>query len=352
MTTTTSAPAVSATGLVKAFGAQRAVDGIDLEIRRGEVFGVLGPNGAGKTTMLKMLATLLPIDAGEARVFGVDVRREPHVVRQLLGVTGQYASVDELLTATENLVLFGRLQGLDRARARSTAAGLLEQFGLQEAADKPIRQFSGGMRRRLDLAASLITRPPLIFLDEPTTGLDPRTRGQMWDTIRDLVAGGCTVLLTTQYLDEADQLADRIAVIDRGRVVAQGTSDELKASVGRSTLVLQVTDTGRVQEAADVARRLLGEAPVPSPESRRLNIPLERSDQAVDVLLALRERGMGIDSISVQKPSLDEVFLALTGHDTGTRADTGTGTRADTDTHTDTDAPTQTPTQPSMETAR
>ena len=227
MTPTT---AVHATGLVKTFDGSRAVDGIDLEVRQGEIFGVLGPNGAGKTTTLKMLATLLPIDAGQAWVFGVDVAREPHRIRQLLGVTGQYASVDEDLTATENLWLFGRLQGLRPAEARATARRLLEQFSLEEAADKPIAQFSGGMRRRLDLAASLITRPPLIFLDEPTTGLDPRTRGQMWDTIRGLVADGCTVLLTTQYLDEADQLADRVSVIDRGRKVAEGTPDELKGS--------------------------------------------------------------------------------------------------------------------------
>ncbi|WP_426244753.1 ATP-binding cassette domain-containing protein [Nocardioides sp. LHG3406-4] len=325
----TSAPAVSAHGLVKSFGDMRAVDGIDLEIRRGEVFGVLGPNGAGKTTTLKMLATLLPIDAGEAQIFGVDVRREPHVVRQLLGVTGQYASVDELLTATENLVLFGRLQGLDRQRAAATATRLLEQFGLEEAAKKPIKQFSGGMRRRLDLAASLITRPPLIFLDEPTTGLDPRTRGQMWETIRELVADGCTVLLTTQYLDEADQLADRIAVIDRGTMVAQGTSDELKSSVGRSTLQLTVTDPDRLPDAARIAHRLLGEEAVPTPEARRLNIALERSDQAVDVLVALRAEGVAIDSLNVQKPSLDEVFMALTGHDTGSDAGAAADPAAD-----------------------
>ncbi len=245
---TTDTLAVSATGLVKTFGDQRAVDGIDLEVRRGEVFGVLGPNGAGKTTMLKMLATLLPIDGGSAEIFGHDVRREGHVIRQLLGVTGQYASVDENLTATENLLLFGRLQGLSRGDSRRRAGHLLEQFDLTEAASKPISAFSGGMRRRLDLAASLITRPPLIFLDEPTTGLDPRTRGQMWDTIRELVTEGCTVLLTTQYLDEADQLADRIAVIDRGVKVAQGTSDELKSSVGRSTLMLHLTRPRRPRE--------------------------------------------------------------------------------------------------------
>jgi ABC-2 type transport system ATP-binding protein len=306
--------AVDAKGLVKTFADHRAVDGIDLEVRRGEVFGVLGPNGAGKTTMLKMLATLLPIDGGTAEVFGHDVRREGHVVRQLLGVTGQYASVDENLTATENLLLFGRLQGLARAEARLRAGHLLEQFDLTEAATKPISAFSGGMRRRLDLAASLITRPPLIFLDEPTTGLDPRTRGQMWDTIRELVTQGCTVLLTTQYLDEADQLADRIAVIDRGVKVAQGTSDELKSSVGRSTLTLHLADRDDLVTAVATARRLVGEDPVPSPESRRLAVPLERGEQAVDVLVALREANVTIESLTVQKPSLDEVFLALTGH--------------------------------------
>ncbi len=310
-------PAVEAYGLVKNFADMRAVDGVDLTVHRGEVFGVLGPNGAGKTTMLKMLATLLPIDAGEARIFGTDVRKHPHLVRQMLGVTGQYASVDENLTATENLMLFGRLQGLPRAKARKTGLELLEQFGLEEAADKPISQFSGGMRRRLDLAASLITRPPLIFLDEPTTGLDPRTRGDMWTTIRELVRDGCTVLLTTQYLDEADQLADRIAVIDRGVKVAEGTSDELKASVGRSALQLQLVSGDDLSLAARVAESVIGEPPVLTPEIRRMTIALQRSDQAIDVLIGLREQRIAIESMNVQKPSLDEVFLALTGHDTG-----------------------------------
>jgi len=309
-------PAVRAEGLVKSFGEQRAVDHVDLEVPRGQVFGVLGPNGAGKTTMLKMLATLLPIDGGRAEVFGHDVRREPHVVRQLLGVTGQYASVDENLTATENLMLFARLQGVAKPVARTTAASLLEQFDLTEAASKPISAFSGGMRRRLDLAASLITRPPLIFLDEPTTGLDPRTRGQMWDTIRDLVANGCTVLLTTQYLDEADQLADRIQVIDRGRTVALGTPDELKSSIGGSALQVQLADRDDLDRAAGIVQRLLDEQAVSTPEARRLTVPLPRSDRAVDVLLALREAGIAIESVAVAKPSLDEVFLALTGHDT------------------------------------
>ncbi|HEY1667284.1 MAG TPA: ATP-binding cassette domain-containing protein [Trebonia sp.] len=313
----TATPAIDAVGLVKTFGGLRAVDGVDLDVRQGEIFGVLGPNGAGKTTTLKMLATTLPIDAGQARVFGVDVAREPHRVRQLLGVTGQDASVDEDLTATENMWLFGRLQGLRSAAARATGKRLLEQFGLEEAADKPISQFSGGMRRRLDLAVSLITRPPLIFLDEPTTGLDPRTRGQMWDTIRGLVADGCTVLLTTQYLDEADQLADRIAVIDGGRKVAEGTPDELKTSVGNSTLQLRLAPGADQELARQVVRRVAGAEPVMAPESGQMNVPLDTADRAADVLIGFRQAGVAIASVSVAKPTLDEVFLAITGHGTG-----------------------------------
>ena len=312
----TATAAVDATGLVKKFGPLRAVDGIDLEVRQGEIFGVLGPNGAGKTTALKMLATLLPIDAGQARIFGVDVAREPHRIRQLIGITGQYASVDENLTATENLWMFGRLQGLRSAGSRAAAKRLLAQFGLQDAADKPISQFSGGMRRRLDLAASLITRPPLIFLDEPTTGLDPRTRGQMWDTIRGLVTEGCTVLLTTQYLDEADQLADRIAVIDRGRKVAQGTPGELKASVGNSTLQLRLAAGADQETALRIVRQVTRAEPALTPEAGGMNVPLDTADRAADVLIGLRQAGVEIASVGVVQPTLDEVFFAITGRST------------------------------------
>jgi ABC-2 type transport system ATP-binding protein len=325
MTTTA---AIEAVGLVKTFGQLRAVDGIDLDVGQGEIFGVLGPNGAGKTTALKMLATLLPIDAGEARVFGVDVAAEPHRIRQLIGMTGQFASVDEDLTATENLWLFGRLQGMRSAEVRAAAKRLLEQFGLGDAADKPIAQFSGGMRRRLDLAASLITRPPLIFLDEPTTGLDPRTRGEMWDTIRDLVADGCTVLLTTQYLDEADQLAGRIAVIDRGRKVAEGTPDELKDSVGNSTLQVQLAPGSDQELARLVVRRETGAEPVLTPESGRMNVPLTAADRAADVLIGFRQAGVSITSVNVAKPTLDEVFFALTGHGADDEPDLSAKTEA------------------------
>ncbi|MTE16514.1 ATP-binding cassette domain-containing protein [Nocardia aurantiaca] len=312
--------AIEADGLVKVFGEQRAVDGVSLAVPRGAVYGVLGPNGAGKTTTIRMLATLLRPDGGSARIFGRDVVAEPTAVRSLIGVTGQYASVDEKLTATENLVIFSRLLGLSRTEARRKSVELLEEFGLTEAADKALENFSGGMRRRLDLAASLIAHPPLLFLDEPTTGLDPRTRAQMWDTIRRLVREGSTVLLTTQYLDEADQLADRIAVIDRGKVIADGTSDELKSSVGLSALQLTLADRDRIEAArilvSEVLSRAAGrivEATI-TPEAGRITAPLPDPSITTDILIRLREDDIRVDEINVAKPSLDEVFFALTGH--------------------------------------
>ncbi|MFI6431293.1 ATP-binding cassette domain-containing protein [Rhodococcus oryzae] len=307
-------PAIEAVGLVKRFGDATAVDGVSLTVPTGSVYGVLGPNGAGKTTTVRMLATLLRPDGGQARVFGHDVVREPTAVRSLVGVTGQYASVDEDLTATENLMIFSRLLGLSRSDARRKSAELLEEFDLVEAATKPLKNFSGGMRRRLDLAASLIAHPPLLFLDEPTTGLDPRTRAQMWETIRRLVAEGSTVLLTTQYLDEADQLADRIAVIDRGKVIADGTADELKASVGMSALQLKLVDKTRVEQTRSLLSESLGVEVAITPEAGRLTAPLTDPSVTPELLIRLREHGIAVDEITVSKPSLDEVFLTITGH--------------------------------------
>jgi len=305
--------AIEATGLVKTFGANRAVDGVDLRVRTGTVYGVLGPNGAGKSTTISMLATLLRPDGGEARIFGHDVVKEAQIVRQLIGVTAQFASVDETLSATENLVIFGRLLGLNRREAATKATALLEEFNLTEAARRPLKRFSGGMRRRLDLAASLIAQPPLIFLDEPTTGLDPRTRTQMWETVRRLVANGSTVLLTTQMLDEADQLADRIAVIDRGRVVAEGTADELKASVGTASLQLRLENPTDTTDALRAIQTVLGAEGTALPQAGRITVPMTDVDRVTDLLLTLRDAGIRLTELSVQKPTLDEVFLTITG---------------------------------------
>ncbi|MEV0356704.1 ATP-binding cassette domain-containing protein [Nocardia sp. NPDC050697] len=320
---TDSAPlAVEAIDLVKVFGTQRAVDGVSLAVPEGSVYAVLGPNGAGKTTTIRMLATLLRPDGGTGLVFGHDVVAEPTAVRSLIGVTGQYASVDEDLSATENLIVFSRLLGLSRQDARRRATDLLEEFGLTDAATKPLKNFSGGMRRRLDLAASLIATPPLLFLDEPTTGLDPRTRAQMWDTIRRLVREGATVLLTTQYLDEADQLADRIAVIDHGRVIADGTADELKESVGGSSLHLVPADRSRLAEARQLVATFLDAEATVTPEAGRITAPLRDADVTTDLLVRLREERIAIAEINVSKPSLDEVFLTLTGRPSEDGTDT------------------------------
>ncbi|MGR6898938.1 ATP-binding cassette domain-containing protein [Rummeliibacillus sp. BSL5] len=304
--------AVEAKGLVKTFGNHRAVDGVDLNVRTGTIYGVLGPNGAGKTTTIKMLATLLKADAGSAKIFGYDVAKDAQLVRQLIGVTGQYASVDESLSATENLIIFSRLLGLGRNDAKRKAAELLEEFGLSEAAKRPLKNFSGGMRRRLDLATSLIAQPPLIFLDEPTTGLDPRTRNQMWDTIRRLVDGGSTVLLTTQYLQEADELADRVAVIDHGQVVAEGTVNELKESVGTSSLHLRIQNEQSIQEAQRIVERVLKVQSAVSPEGGRITAPMAEPDKVTDLLITLKEADIQLAELSVQKPTLDEVFLSIT----------------------------------------
>jgi ABC-2 type transport system ATP-binding protein len=306
--------AIEATGLVKTFGDTRAVDGVDLAVPRGAVYGVLGPNGAGKTTTIRMLATLLRPDAGSARVLGRDIVHEADAVRGLVSLTGQLASVDEDLTGRENLILLGRLLGYSRPRSKERAVELLEAFGLGDAANRQVKNYSGGMRRRLDIAASIVVTPELMFLDEPTTGLDPRSRNQVWDIIRALVNQGTTVLLCTQYLDEADQLASRIAVIDHGRVIAEGTPGELKASVGQGTLHVRVMDPEQRAEAEQVLGRAL-DAPVHlESDPAALSIPVEDAERASDAVTALFAADVGVANFSLGQPSLDEVFLALTGH--------------------------------------
>ena len=306
-------PAIEARGLVKVFGNNRAVDGIDLVVPTGCIYGLLGPNGAGKTTAINMLATLTKADGGTAKIFGHDVQREAQIVRQLIGMTGQNATVDEKLSATENLVIFALLLGLSRSEARKRAAELLEEFGLTDVSKRTLEKFSGGMRRKLDLAASLIVQPPLIFLDEPTTGLDPRTRVQMWNKIKQLVSSGSTILLTTQYLDEADQLADRIAVIDHGRVVAEGTPNELKSAVGLAALHLQLTDSKDIDETMHIIQTVL-QVKASIPEPTLITAPMADPERVTDLLIKLREANIHLTQVSVQEPTLDEVFLALTGH--------------------------------------
>ncbi|MGW4920908.1 ATP-binding cassette domain-containing protein [Streptomyces parvulus] len=335
MSTHTSDPAIETAGLVKTFGDTRAVDGVDLSVPAGTVYGVLGPNGAGKTTTVKMLATLLRPDAGEARVFGRDVVREADEVRSRVSLTGQYASVDEDLTGTENLVLLGRLLGHGKAAARERGEQLLAAFGLTDAAAKQVKHYSGGMRRRIDIAASILNTPDLLFLDEPTTGLDPRSRNQVWDIVRAVVAQGTTVLLTTQYLDEADQLASRIAVIDKGKVIAEGTKGELKASVGAGSVHLRLRDAEERPEAERLLRNLLVAEVQPDADPVALSARLAAAsgdtaaDQAAKALGELARAGITVDSFSLGQPSLDEVFLALTGHDTGQSTGSGTGTGTD-----------------------
>jgi ABC-2 type transport system ATP-binding protein len=310
----TSSPlALEASGLVKSFGEVRAVAGVDLAVRSGSVYGVLGPNGAGKTTTIRMLATLIRPDAGTASVLGHDIVREADTVRGLVSLTGQLASVDEDLTGRENLILLARLLGLRRADAKARAAELLEAFDLAEAAGRLVKHYSGGMRRRLDIAASLVVTPQLMFLDEPTTGLDPRSRNQVWDIIRSLAAAGTTILLCTQYLDEADQLAEGIAVIDHGRVIAEGTPAQLKASVGSGMLHVRLLDPEQRPEAERLLAAELGTVHL-EPDPAALSAPCGDADRAAEAVAELARSGVRIGGFSLGQPSLDEVFLALTGH--------------------------------------
>jgi ABC-2 type transport system ATP-binding protein len=311
---TSSTFAIEASGLEKSFGASRALCGVDLAVRRGSVYGILGPNGAGKTTTIRILATLLRPDAGEARVLGHDVVRDADAVRRAISLTGQFASVDEDLTGEENLILLARLRGLTNKWAKARAGELLEAFGLVLAAGRLVKGYSGGMRRRLDIAASVIVTPELLFLDEPTTGLDPRSRNQVWDIVRALAAGGTTILLPTQYLEEADQLADRIAVIDHGRVIAEGTPGQLKASVGSGALHIRLLEADRRAEAAGIISRALAADVHLEPDAAALSAPSADAEQAAGAVAELSRSGIGIATFSLGQPTLDEVFLALTGH--------------------------------------
>jgi ABC-2 type transport system ATP-binding protein len=310
-----SPPAVRVEGVVKRFGATVALDGAGLEVPAGMVFGLLGPNGAGKTTLVRILATLLAPDAGRAEVLGHDVAREPAAVRELIGLTGQFAAVDELLTGRENLEMFGRLFKLSREQAGRRAGELLERFGLAQAADRPARTYSGGMRRRLDIASSLLIRPQVLFLDEPTTGLDPRSRNEIWAVVRELQRGGTTLLLTTQYLEEADQLADRIAVIDRGKVIAEGTGNELKDRVGGQILEVELASAGQRGRAQAVLAGVGCGEPQPDERPDRLTLPAPRNGlQLVEQAAAgLRRAQIGVSDIGLRRPTLDDVFLQLTG---------------------------------------
>jgi daunorubicin/doxorubicin transport system ATP-binding protein len=311
--TTSTELAIEAAGLVKSYGSTRAVSGVDLAVPAGTIYGVLGPNGAGKTTTIRMLATLIAPDAGSARVLGHDIVTEADAVRSLVSLTGQLASVDEELTGRENLVLLARLLGLGRGATRARADELLDAFGIADAAGKLVKHYSGGMRRRLDIAASLVVTPQLMFLDEPTTGLDPRSRNQVWEIARALAAEGTTILLCTQYLEEADQLADGIVVIDRGRVIAEGTPAQLKSSVGTGSLHVRLLDPDRRAEAAGVLERAVGPVTL-APDPAALSVSCSDAGRAAMAVGDLGRAGIGIADFSLDQPSLDEVFLALTGH--------------------------------------
>jgi ABC-2 type transport system ATP-binding protein len=304
--------AIEASGLEKSFGDTKAVDGVDLAVREGAVYGVLGPNGAGKTTTIKMLATLLRPDAGSAKVLGHDIVSESHLVRGDVTLTGQLASVDEDLTGHENLVLIALLLGLKRAQANKRADELLEAFGIAEAADKLVKNYSGGMRRRLDIAASIVVTPRLMFLDEPTTGLDPRSRNQVWDIVRAMTEAGTTILLCTQYLEEADQLCEGIAVIDHGKVIAEGTPAQLKASVGSSFFHVRLMSPEDRSQAHELLSKRFVVNLDPDPAS--LSAPCGDADAAAAAMAELTSSGISVADFSLGQPSLDEVFLALTGH--------------------------------------
>jgi len=328
------ASTIVAEGLSKRYGEIRALDGLDLEVAEGTVLGLLGPNGAGKTTAVRVFTTLLRPDSGRATVAGLDVVREAAALRRIIGLSGQYAAVDENLTGFENLDMVGRLYHLGRRTSRSRARDLLDQFALAEAADRPVKTYSGGMRRRLDLAASLVAEPQVLFLDEPTTGLDPRGRLGMWEVIAGLVRGGTTLLLTTQYLEEADRLADSIAVIDHGKVIARGTADELKTQVGGDRLELAVGHVDELAKAADTLRAVGSGEPAVDEGARRLTVPI--SDGAGVLVGALRRldaEGVEVLDVGIRRPTLDDVFLALTGRaaeeidDEPAAAGRGRGTR-------------------------
>ena len=306
--------AIQTQNIRKDFKGKTAVKGISLTVNEGEIFAILGPNGAGKSTLLRMLSTLTSISSGSASIFGHNVATNSASVRQIIGLTGQDATVDENLTALENLTIFGRLNGLNKKAAKARGIELLEQFSLSSAAHKQLKTFSGGMKRRLDLAVSLIARPKLVFLDEPTTGLDPRTRGEMWTTIRELVANGSTLLLTTQYLEEADQLADRIAIIDHGKLIAEGTPNELKETLAPTLFELSLEDSKDIPDAQSLITSKFGLEANMLPEQNTLSLPMKNTSAMTDLLTTFEEAHIRLASFSVRKPTLDEVFLEVTGN--------------------------------------